>query len=272
MMREIRKYGIGLIFFFLLSMTARAASNEDATALAKKSQNPVEKMVSVPFNNNFNFDYGLRDNTQYVLDVKPVIPFTLNDSLNLITRTIIPVVRQPNLIPGRGYINGIGDLNPSFFLSPAHPGRLIWGIGPTVIVPTATNKQIGQGKYSVGPSLVMLSMPGSWVIGFLTFNAWSVAGEGNRANVNEFELQYFINYNFPHGWYITSSPIITADWTAKAKNRWVVPVGIGGGHVFDIGRQPVNVSVQAYDNVKTPADGGPDWQLQLNVTLLFPEG
>ncbi len=256
---------------YFLSTIAIAASTDNATELAKKSQNPVENMVSVPFNNNFNFGYGPHDNTQYILDIKPVIPFTLNESLNLITRTIIPVVRQPNSYPNRDYINGFGDINPSFFFSPAHPGQLIWGIGPTVVLPTATNKQIGQGKYSVGPSFVALTITKTWVIGFLTFNAWSVAGDANRQNVNEFELQYFINYNFPHGWYITSSPIITADWTAKAKDRWTVPFGLGGGHVFDIGKQPVNVSVQAYDNVKTPANGGPDWQLQLNVTLLFPE-
>lgn len=254
----------------LFALTAFADPEYSATELAKKSQNPVEDMISVPFNNSFNFGYGIHNNTQYILDLKPVIPFHLSHSFNLITRTIIPFNHQPNLIPMRSYINGIGDINPSFFLSPAQPGKIIWGIGPTIFLPTASNKQIGQGKYSLGPSLVILSMPGSWVIGLLTFNAWSIAGDTNRANVNEFEFQYFINYNFPHGWYITTQPIITADWTATSNNRWTVPIGIGGGHVFKIGPQPLNVSLQAYNNIKTPKNIGPNWQLQFNVTLLFP--
>ena len=254
-----------------LSFSPNSYASESATELAKKAQNPVENMISVPFNGNINFGYGPRENTQFILDIKPVIPFTLNDSLNLITRTIIPVVHQPNLIPDRQFINGIGDINPSLFLSPAHPGAIIWGAGPSIILPTASNKQTGQGKYSLGPSFVVLSMPKSWVVGFLTSNAWSIAGDSNRANVNFFSLQYFINYNFPHGWYLTSQPIITADWTANSKNRWTVPAGFGVGHVFNVGHQPLNASIQAYNNLKTPEAIGPHWQLQLNISLLFPK-
>ena len=244
---------------------------DEATELAKKSQNPVEKMVTIPFNNNFNFNYALTNHTQYILDIKPVIPFALNHHWNLITRTIIPVIHQPDLYPTRGDLNGIGDITPSLFFSPANPGTVIWGLGPIFALPTASNKQLGQGKYSLGPTFVILSMPGSWVFGFLTYNIWSVAGDHNRPYVNEFEFQYFINYNFPHGWYLTTAPTITANWQAKSNNRWTVPFGIGGGHVFKIGKQPINISVQAYDNVKSPKLVGADWQLQLNISFLFPE-
>ena len=256
---------------FLMSSNTIAATVDDATDLAKKAQNPVEKMISVPFDNNFNFGFGPYDKMQYILNMKPVVPFSLNDSWNIITRTIIPVMHQPSLYSSTSYANGIGDINPSFFLSPRNPGRIIWGAGPTIVLPTASSRPLGQGKYSVGPSFVVLAMPKQWVIGFLTFNIWSVGGQSNRSYVNEFELQYFINYNFPHGWYLTTQPIITANWTAAPKDRWTIPFGLGGGHVFLIGKQPVNVSLQAYNNVKKPSNVGPDWQLQLNMTLLFPE-
>ena len=262
-----------IAIFLLLTLPICANAVDDTLELAKKSQNPVEKMVSIPFNTNFNMGYGSRDNTQIILDLKPVIPFSLNESWNLITRTIIPITHQPNLLPNNGsaYINGIGDILPTVFLSPAHPGPIIWGAGPAVSFPTASNKQLGFGKYCAGPSLVFLAMPQQWVVGVLAFNVWSFAGETNRPSVNTFELQYFINYNFPHGWYLTSQPIITSDWTATSNNRWTIPVGIGGGRVFSLGKQPLSVSLQAYDNIKTPGTLGPNWQFQFNVTLLYPE-
>jgi len=263
---EFKTLVLGLITLF-----THQAMADDTTDLAKASQNPVSNLISVPFNNNFNFDLRPQDKTQYILDIKPVVPIPINHTWNLITRTIIPIIKQPNVQLPYNYIGGMGDINPSFFLTPAHPGKIIIGAGPTFILPTATNKQLGQGKYSVGPSLVALSMPGSWVIGFLTSNVWSVGGQSNRPNVNFYTLQYFINYNFSKGWFLTSAPIITANWNTTSKNRWTVPFGIGGGRVFKIGKQAINASLQAYDNVINPRLGGANWQMQFNVSLLFPE-
>lgn len=259
-----------MIIFCLMLGVANQAMSDATTDLAKASQNPVSDLISVPFNNNFNFDFGPQKKTQYILDIKPVIPFHITPEWNLITRAIIPVINQPDFLPERGRVAGLGDINPSLFLSPAHPGKIIYGIGPTMVFPAATDRQLGQGKYSLGPTAVVLTMPGHWVIGFLTSNIWSVAGQSERPNVNFFSLQYFINYNFSHGWFLTSAPIITANWEAPSKNRWTVPFGLGAGRVFKIGKQNINASVQGYDNVVTPRLGS-DWQLQLNVSLLFPE-
>lgn len=245
------------------------ADVEDVTELAKKAQNPVAKMISLPFNSNWNMNLGPQDRTQYILDIKPVIPFSIDECWNLITRTIIPVVSQPNLVTNHGSVNGVGDINPTFFLSPNTDSVIRWGIGPSIILPTATNDQLGQGQYSAGPSFVILATPGPWVIGVLTTNVWSVTGESGRAPVNQFSLQYFINYNFKAGWYVTSSPIITADWYATSRNRWTVPFGLGLGRIIRVGKQPINISLQAYDNVKSPTIG-PDWQAQFNISFLFP--
>jgi hypothetical protein len=204
-----------------------AESDEDRTAaLAKAAQNPVANLISFPLQNNTAFGIGPYERAQNVLNIQPVIPFHITEKWNLITRTILPVVWQPNDQPTQGWF-GFGDLNPSLFLSPAKPGKLIWGVGPAFVFPTATAEQLGQGKFSLGPSVVVLSTPGHWVIGALINNVWSVAGPHERAVVNQMLLQWFVNYNMKKGWYLDTAPIITADWRAPSGNQAVVPFGGG---------------------------------------------
>jgi hypothetical protein len=121
--------------------------------------------------------------------------------------------------------------------------------------PTATNSLLGNGKWSAGPALVVLAMPGHWVFGALANNQWSFAGWGKN-NVNSMLIQPFLNYNFPHGWYFTSSPIITANWLAASDDRWTVPIGGGIGKLFKLGKLPVNTQLAAYSNVVKPRQGG----------------
>src|SRR5271157_5459392 len=196
-------------------------SEESKTAaLAKAAQNPVANLISFPLQNNTAFGIGPYERAQNVLNIQPVIPFHISEKWNLITRTILPVVWQPNDQPTQGWF-GFGDLNPSLFLSPAKPGKLIWGVGPAFVFPTATAEQLGQGKFSLGPSVVVLSTPGHWVMGALINNVWSVAGPHERAVVNQMLLQWFVNYNMKKGWYLSTSPIITADWRAPSGNQAV---------------------------------------------------
>jgi hypothetical protein len=157
-------------------------------------------MISFPMQNNTNFGIGPYGRDQDVLNFQPVIPFHLTKKWNLITRTILPVVWQPDASQptGQGWY-GLGDLNPSLFFSPAKSGKLIWGVGPALVFPTATAPQLGQGKVSAGPGVVALTTPGHWVIGALANNVWSFAGTGSRPPVNQFLLQYFINYKHEGG-------------------------------------------------------------------------
>jgi len=97
---------------------------------------------------------------------------------------------------------------------------------------------------------------------------WSFAGWGDHT-VSALVLQPFVNYNLPHGWYLASAPILTADWKASSGNKWTVPGGGGVGKIFKLGKQSFNASLQAFDNVVTP-DNGPDWQLRFTLQLLFP--
>jgi len=242
-----------------------SASAED---LAKQTQNPVANLISVPLQNNFNFGLGPNRVTQWVLNIQPVIPVPLDEDWNLITRTILPVIDQPSIAPGVPNAFGLGDLNPTFFVSPAGSKGFIWGIGPTFTLPTATDRLLGQQMWCAGPAVVGLTMRGPWVVGALAHQQWSFAGWGTQP-VNGLLIQPFINYNLPGGWYLSSSPILTANWKAAAGQQWTVPVGGGGGKIVHIGRLPLNLSLSAFYNVETP-QYGPDWQLRFTVQILFP--
>jgi hypothetical protein len=160
----------------------------------------VADLISVPFQNNFNFGAGTNhDQTIYNLNVQPVIPLKLTEDWNLITRLITPIINQPSLFPGVESAFGLGDINPSFFLSPAKPSALIWGVGPTFTLPTATDSLLGSGKWSMGPAAVALTIQGPWVVGALANQQWSFAGWRDQ-DVSQLLIQPFVNYNFPHGW------------------------------------------------------------------------
>ncbi|HEY1995420.1 MAG TPA: hypothetical protein VGG81_13520 [Edaphobacter sp.] len=139
----------------------------------------------------------------------------LNEKVMLITRVIQPIVWQPYAQQPTGGQFGFGDMNPTFFLSPANAGKIIYGVGPAFLLPTATSPQTGQGKFGLGPSVVTLMQPGHWTVGVLINNIFSVAGSSHRPNVNQMLLQYFINYNMKKGYYLTSGPIVTANWNAN---------------------------------------------------------
>ncbi len=146
---------------------------EEMGELARSVQNPVANLISVPFQNNANFDFGPREKTQNVLNVQPVVPFELSGDWNLITRTIVPIVSQPSLFKGQDRETGFGDTTFSAFLSPVKPGKLIWGTGPVVLLPTASDDRLGSDKWGIGPSAVFLTMPGNWVLGSLLSQVWS---------------------------------------------------------------------------------------------------
>jgi len=239
--------------------------------LARAAQNPVASMISLPFQNNSNFNFGPQEKTQNVMNIQPVLPFELNDEWNLITRTILPVVSQPGFSPGQDRENGIGDTLFTAFLSPKDSGDWIWGAGPVLLLPTSSDDRLGAGEWGAGPSAVFLTMQGPWVIGSLFSNVWSFSHDDNDDKVNAFTWQYFINYNLDDGWYLTTAPIITANWEADSDNKWTIPLGGGVGRVFRVGKQNINTSVQAYYNVETPDDFGADWQLRMQLQFLFPK-
>ena len=253
--------------------TPAAAANADE--LRKEAQNPVASLISVPIQNNNNGGIDPGNRTQDVVNIQPVIPLKLNDNWNLIIRWITPIIYQPLPAPAplpQVGVSGLGDMQPTFLFSPSKASKLIWGVGPIIQMPTATSQYLGQGKLALGPNIVALTMPGHFVLGVLVNNIWSVAGGGRRPDINQLLLQYFVNYNMKKGWYLTTQPILTANWNTPASSGsvWTVPFGGGIGRIMKLGFQPVNVSVQAYGNaVHVP--GASPWTVRASFALLFPK-
>ncbi len=270
---QMVKAGINYKFQSGVAEGAQPSSTDGSAAepsgnLAKQSQNPIADLVSVPFQSNTNFSTGPFNRPQEVLNIQPVIPMHLNADWNLISRTIVPLISQPDPVFDSN-INGIGDITQSLFLSPTNPGALIWGVGPVFTVPSASDAILGTGKVLAGPTAVFLTTPGNWVLGVLLNNQWSVGGNTLRPPVNTFLGQPFVNYNMPHGWFLTTAPVITSNWLAASGQQWTLPIGGGFGRVFKLGGQPVSASISGYYNAINPA-GAPDWQLRAQLSLLFP--
>ncbi len=242
---------------------------EDETAeLQRATQNPVADLISLPFQWNVSFKSGPKDSTSSVLNIQPVIPFNLNDDWNLITRTILPVINQPPIGTLDREEWGLGNLLFTGFLSPRKVEKWIWGVGPALEFPTHTNDILASDNYSAGPSVVALRMSGPWVYGGLINQLWSYTG--HDPEVNKMLIQPFINYNMKDGWYLTSAPILTANWKADHSNQWTIPVGGGLGRIFRVGKQPMNFSTQFYYNVETPTNGA-DWSARFQLQFLFPK-
>ncbi len=249
-----------------------------ADDLAKASQNPVGDLISVPFELSYFGDMP-DDSSATLLLAKPVYPLNLG-KVNLVNRLIVPFawvdanlseldLGGDSVPPNDVNRSGLGNVQYQGFLTPANPGKVIWGLGPVLEMPTNTN-DLGSDKWSAGPAAVVLAMPGNWVLGILAQNLWSFAGSDRANDINKLTVQYFLNYNLPDGWFLTSSPIITADWNKPSDNRWTVPVGGGIGKLTRFGKQPVNLTLKAYKNVVHP-DAGPEWSVFAGVSFLFPK-
>jgi hypothetical protein len=270
-----------LIFWALLIVVPVVHGQEEGGGgddLRAKVQNPVSSMYSLPL--KLTVDYGAPNGSAYFFNINPVIPVTVG-KWNLISRALIPaIVSVDGLITGTpeipvGYPSadrqtGIGDINYSLFVSPADAAGVIWGVGPSITFPTASEKQLGTDKWSGGATGVVLVQPKWGTYGGLVRQLWSFAGSGNRPDVNQFLVQPFVNYNLKGGWYLLTDMILTANWDAPSSQQWTVPIGGGVGKLFTIGKQPINSRLEAYYNVAKP-DSGPDWQLVYTFQFLFPK-
>jgi len=274
-------------FTLLVSAGSFVDISQAEESMAKQSQNPLGTIISSPFENNLYFGIGPSDATAYGLTWKPVYPVSIG-GWNLINRFIVPAFYTEgqdedaildssievgdnsftDLVSGSAF--GLGDITYSAYLSPKESGPWIWGVGGAFILPTATEERYASDKWSAGPAFVALTMPGNWVTGVLLQNVWSFAGDDDKNDVNKFLFQYFINYNLSDGWYVSSTPIITANWEADSGNQWTVPFGGGVGRLVKHGKLPVDYKLTAYWNAEKP-EFSPDWQLQFTIKFLLPK-
>ncbi len=247
-----------------LATTALQAQDD----LAQKLANPVADLISVPIQSNIDFGVGPGDGTVWRTNIQPVIPFGISEDWNLISRTILPVIDQEGLAPAGDALDasGLGDTVQSFFFSPKESSP-IWGVGPVLLIPSATDDLLGGEKWGAGPTAVILKQEGAWTYGALANHLWDFAGDDNRGAVNATFLQPFVSYITPTKTTFSLNTETTYDWH---NDQWIVPANFVVSQLFKIGDQPVQAFVGARYYVETPT-GGPEWGLRCGMTFLFPK-
>lgn len=243
---------------------------DDDSKLAQQLANPVASLVSVPFQYNYDDKYGITDEgSKHLINLQPVIPFAISDSLNLISRTILPLIvhSEPSFASDS---SGLGDTLQSFFFSPKEPtsSGLIWGAGPALLLPTATDDTLGANQWGLGPTAVVLRQQAAWTFGALTNHLWSFAGDDSRADVNATYIQPFMSYITETKTTITINSESTYNW---AENNWSVPLNLIVSQLLKIGSQPMQIGIGPRYWVESPSGGPEGWGARVALTLLFPK-
>jgi hypothetical protein len=254
------------------AVTESSTGEESASELNRKLTNPVSSIWSISNQfNNFELNNGQWNNNW---NFQPVMPVSLTKDLNLITRPVMPFY---NIVPHETSPGefardaGLGDLTLLELLSPANSGNWVLGAGPTAIFPTATSHFTGQGKWQLGPSVVVGYLTKEFFIGVFPQQWWSIGGEHGRPDTNQMNLQPIATIFFGDGWSIGYSGNILADWTAPSEDVWTVPVGLGLGKVVKLGRLPVKIQLAVQYMPVHPRISGQEWNVQLQITPVIPK-
>lgn len=261
-----------LTLAMVMSCPAVADDAADQAELARKTLNPVADMISLPI--QFNYDRGIGptdDGKKYLVNIQPVIPISIGPEWNIISRTILPLVDQKDFLPGGSVdASGLGDIAQSFFLSPKKPAARgwIWGAGPILLLPTATDNALGSEKWGLGPTAVALRQKNGFTYGILANHIWSVAGDSDRSDISATYLQPFFAYTTKTSTSFTINSESTYDWEDE---EWTVPINFMVSQVLKIGSQPI--SLQAGPRYWADStDNGPEgWGFRFTLSFLFPK-
>jgi len=262
-----------LTFLSTISLAQSSASSDTAKQkpsidqLRAMKQNPVSGLKQILFQANMDPGYPASGQTQGIYSLQVVWPFSLGEKYRLVTYTILPVAHLPQPA-GQSSISGLSDMLINMFISPKKAGAVVWGVGPTILLPTITSPELGSNRVALGPAALIYFEKKTWSAGMVVQQGWSLGGGEGINEVNAFSAQYLFSYNLPKGWSIYSNSTITSNWTREQNDRWTVPIGGGFGKLSYVGPLPVSLSLQAFYNVVKP-EGGPNWSVNIQLAFLF---
>lgn len=266
--------GIGtriLVAVALVASAPTARSETGAADLAQELTNPIADLVTVPIQMNLDNGIGPADDgSKLTTNVQPVIPFDIGENWNLVTRTIVPVTYQNDIFPGAGSQFGLGDINLSLFFSPKQPtaGGLTWGVGPVLLLPTATDSLIGARKWGAGPAAVGLVLKGPWTVGMLANHVWSFAGDDDRDDISNSFMQPFVAYTWPSAWTASLQSETTYNWQSE---QWSVPVNLALSKLVKFGKLPVSLQAGVGYWAESPDSGPEGFRFRLQANIVLPK-
>jgi len=262
------KLKVAFLSLFILLVFSKANAQDDAAELAKKLANPIASLISVPFQNNTDYGIGNFNGTRNTLNIQPVLPISINENINLITRVVLPVITQYNITGEGDKQSGLGDAIVSGFFSPTKSEKLTWGVGPALLLPIGTNDFLTTKKTGIGPTAVALKQMNGWTIGGLINQIWSVAGNENRPDVNQMFVQPFVVYNWKSGAGLGANMEWTQNWVSKTSTVWLNPTISA---VTALGTQKVQFAIGPRLNLAAPDEAKADWGWRAVMILLFPK-
>jgi hypothetical protein len=259
-------------FLFLLGPVwgVDAASAGENADLAQDLTNPLADLMTIPVQINYDQNIGAGDKGERLrTNIQPVVPFHLDESWNLISRTIVPLIYQDDIYPGKGSQFGLGDIGLSLFLSPkqASANGLLWGVGPILLLPTATDSLLGGKKWGAGPTAVVLTMRGPWTMGALANHVWSVAGDSDRSDISSTFIQPFAAYTWTNAWTLSLQSESDYNWETE---KWSVPINAAVSKLVRFGKLPVSLQAGLGYWLESPVTGPEGWRFRLQANVVLP--